>query len=178
MEINVHRSRVTKVEVAMKIKERMVKLVTVCGPEDNLAEVTAMMWDNRCGVLPVVDNEERVISMITDRDICIALGTRNLRASDVYVRDVAPPRVFACLDSDDISFALRTMVAQNVRRLPVVNDEGKLVGVISIDDFLLHTERGKGGVLSLEALEALKTIIENRQRCHTHEPAEMLAANV
>ena len=156
--------REKKKEGIMKIKDRMVKSVSVCRPEDNLAEVTAMMWEGRCGALPVLDAEEGVISMITDRDVCIALGTRNLRASDVNVKDVAPSRVFVCLDSDDISYALKTMVSQNVRRLPVINNEGKLVGIILIDDFLLHSEPGKAGILSLEVLEALKTIIENRQR--------------
>ena len=159
----------------MKTKDYMTKLVSVCRPEDNLAEVTAMMWEGRCGVLPVVDAEERVISMITDRDICIALGTRNLRASEVQVQEVVPSRVFTCTEGDDISFALRTMVAQNVRRLPVVNNEGKLMGVISIDDFLLHTEPGEAGVLSLEALEVLQTIIENRRPGHTHHTAELAA---
>jgi CBS domain-containing protein len=161
----------------MKTKERMTTTVSVCRPENNLAEVTAMMWEGRCGVLPVVDTDDRVISMITDRDICIALGTRNLRASDVQVKDVAPPRVFTCLETDDISLALRTMVSQNIRRLPVVNDDGKPVGILSIDDFLLHTEPGTAGILSLEALEALKAILTDRQPGHTHEPAEVMAAH-
>jgi len=151
--------------------------VSVCAPEDNLAEVAATMWEDRCGALPVVDAEGRVISMITDRDVCIALGTRNLRASEVQVKDVAPARVFTCQERDDINFALRTMVAQNIRRLPVVDDLGKLVGVISIDDFLLHAEPGKAGVLSLEALEALKKIVENRKRNHAHAPAEVIATH-
>jgi len=161
----------------MKTKERMVTDVSVCRPEDNLAEIAAVMWDSRCGALPVVDAEERVISMITDRDVAIALGTRNLRASDVLVKDVAPPRVFTCLDHDEMSFALTTMVSQNVRRLPVVNDQGKLVGLISIDDFLLHAEPGKAGVLSLEAISALRTIIENRLRSHHAEHTEVLATH-
>jgi CBS domain-containing protein len=161
----------------MKTKERMVNPVSVCRPHDNLAEVAATMWEGRCGALPVVDADDRVISMITDRDICIALGTRNLRASEVHVEDVAAPRVFTCLETDDISLALRTMVSQDVRRLPVVNDEGKLVGVLSIDDFLLHTEPGKAGVLSLEALEALKTIVENRKRDHVREGTHALMAH-
>jgi CBS domain-containing protein len=144
----------------MKAKDRMVNPVSVCRPDENLAEVAATMWETRCGALPVVDAEDRVISMITDRDICIALGTRNVRASEVHVHEVAAPRVFTCLDTDDISLALRTMVSKNVRRLPVV----KLVGVLSIDDFLLHTEPGQAGILSLEALEALKTIVETRKR--------------
>jgi len=161
----------------MKTKERMVKAVSLCRPENNLAEIAATMWEDRCGALPVVDAEGRVISMITDRDVAIALGTRNLRASDVLVQDVALPRVFTCLESDDVSFALRTMVSQNVRRLPVVDHEGKLAGVISIDDFLLHTVPGKAGVLSLEALEALKTIVENRKRDHAQEPTMAIAAH-
>jgi CBS domain-containing protein len=161
----------------MKIKERMIKTVLSCRPTDNLAEVTALLWDGRCGVLPVVDDEDRVISMITDRDICIALGTRNLRASEVQVKDVAPSRVFTCDRNDDISSALRTMVSQNVRRLPVVNDEGKLVGMLSIDDFLLDAKPGSAGVLSLETLEALKTIVENRKRDHPQETIKALTTH-
>lgn len=161
----------------MKTKERMVTAVSVCRPGDNLSEVAAIMWDSRCGALPVVGAQDRVISMITDRDVAIALGTRNLRASDVLVQDVAPPRVFTCLDRDDLSHALETMVAQNVRRLPVVNGDGKLLGLISIDDFLLHAEPGKAGILSLEALDALRTIIENRLRDHHREHAEVMATH-
>lgn len=161
----------------MKTKDRMAKPVVVCHPENNLAEIAAIMWEERCGALPVVDAEERVISMITDRDVAIALGTRNLRASDVLVKDVAPPRVFTCFDHDDLSEALNTMVSQNVRRLPVVDDHSKVVGMISIDDFLLHAEPGKAGVLSLEALEALRIILENRLRGHHPEHAEVLVTH-
>lgn len=157
----------------MRIRERMTGNVTTCRLDNNLAEVAAIMWSDRCGALPVVDAEGRVVSMITDRDVCIALGTRNLRASEVLVEQVVPPRVFTCLDHDELSQALSIMVAQNVRRLPVVTDEGTLVGILSIDDFLLHTEPGKAGVLSLEALEAVKTIVENRQRGRAHEAAEV-----
>jgi CBS-domain-containing membrane protein len=76
-----------------------------------------------------------------------------------------------------MSFALTTMVSQNVRRLPVVNNQGKLVGLISIDDFLLHAEPGKAGVLSLEALDALRTIIEKRLRDRHPEHTGVLATH-
>ena len=85
----------------MLVKEVMVSRVAVCWPEANLAEVAAILWESRCGSLPVVDDNGRVVSVITDRDIAIALGTRNMRASDVKVKDVAPPRVFTCAPSDD-----------------------------------------------------------------------------
>jgi CBS domain-containing protein len=67
----------------MNVKDVMVKNVSMCRPDNNLAEVTAIMWDARCGALPVEDGRGAVTSMITDRDICIALGTRNIRASEV-----------------------------------------------------------------------------------------------
>ena len=79
--------------------------------------------------------------------------------------------------ADDLSFALRTMVSQNVRRLPVVDDEGKAVGIISVDDFLVHTAPGSAGILSLEALEALRTIVEDRKRGHSRESAALVVAH-
>ncbi len=161
----------------MKTQDRMVKDVCVCRMDHNLAEVTAIMWEERCGALPVVDASGRALSIITDRDICIALGTRNARAAEVRVEDVVPPRVFTCHERDDIFVAMKTMVSQNVRRLPVVDDEDKLVGIISIDDLLLHTEPGKAGVLSLEVLEAMKTIIENRKRGFVPQTAEVMATH-
>lgn len=159
----------------MKTKERMTAPVAVCHPENNLAEVAALMWEHRSGALPVVDAQQRVISMITDRDVCIALGTRDLRASEVLVKDVAPPRVFTCQAHDDVSLALHTMVSQNVRRLPVVDEEMKVVGLISIDFFLMHAEPGRAGVLSLEVLDALRTIIESRLPDHPREKTEVMA---
>jgi len=157
----------------MKAKERMTRRVVTCRMDNNLAEVAALMWEERCGALPVLAPDGRLASMITDRDVAIALGTRDLRASEVLVEQVVPARVFTCLEHDEMERALSIMVAQNVRRLPVVNDEGALAGILSIDDFLLHTQPGKAGVLSLEALEALKTIVENRQRGRSQGPAEL-----
>src|SRR6266487_975756 len=103
----------------MKVEDFMVRDVKFCNPNNNLAEVVETMWNGGCGTLPVL-NDGRLLSMITDRDICIALGTRNLRASEVHVSEVAAPRYFDCAADDDIYTALKTMAAQEVRRLPVV----------------------------------------------------------
>lgn len=157
----------------MKAKDLMSRSVVTCRMDDNLAEVAALMWAERCGALPVLGANGRLASMITDRDVAIALGTRNLRASDVLVHQVVLSRVFTCAEHDEMERALSIMVAQNVRRLPVIDGEAALVGILSIDDFLLHTQPGKAGVLSLEALEAVKTIVEDRQRGRSHPPAEL-----
>jgi CBS domain-containing protein len=162
----------------MKIKNVMVKNVTTCGPDDNVAEIAAKMWDARCGSVPVLDDRGTVTRLITDRDICIALGTRNVRASELKVKDVSLPRVFSCGPDDDVPLALKTMVAQNVRRLPVVDDMGKLAGILSIDDLLLHSEKtaGKTGISHEDVVNAAKLILTKRSREAVHEPAELIAA--
>lgn len=156
----------------MKVEDVMVRKVAVCRPENNLAEVAAMMWDERCGSLPVVDSLGNVASMITDRDICIALGTRNVRASELQVQDVSLPRVFNCRAKEDVLLALQTMTSQNVRRLPVVDDDGKLIGILSIDDLLLQSDKrqNESGISDKDVVNAVKVILKSRSRGLVHEP--------
>jgi CBS domain-containing protein len=144
----------------MLVKALMTKRVSFCRPENNLAELAEVMWNQRCGALPILDSFGRVTGVITDRDICIALGTRNMRASDVLARDVSPPRYFSCSPDDDVRDALRTMATQEVSRLPVVGDAGRLVGILSIDDIIF---RAGGGSSSLSDREILNTIRAMRE---------------
>jgi len=161
----------------MKTKDIMIANVAVCRPGDNLAAAVATMWEARCGVLPVLDARDAVSGMLTDRDVCIALGTRNARAADLRVSDVSLPRVFTCAPEDDVRSALDTMTSQNVRRLPVVDGDGRLIGILSIDDMLLHAERrpGKSGLSYAEVVEAAQTILRSRAKGHKHAPAELVA---
>lgn len=162
----------------MNVSDVMVKSVSVCKPDDDLGKATEAMWVHRCGVLPVVNDVGLVTSMITDRDICIALGTRNARAGEVFVRDVAPARVFTCKATDDVQTAVRTMIAQNVRRLPVTDEDGRIAGILSIDDLVLHsTDSLRGvGISQSDLIRATKTILEDRNPAHAHTPAELVAA--
>lgn len=123
----------------MRVDQVMRIKVATCRPESNLAEAIATMWSTNCGVLPVTAEGGEVLGIITDRDISVALGTRNLRSSDVRVRDVAHNHVLTCRPSDDIHVALQTMRRGRVRRLPVVF-EGRLEGIVSMDDLVLNAE--------------------------------------
>jgi len=96
-------------------------------------------------MLPVVNPEEKVIGVVTDRDLCIALGTRNRLAGEIAVWDVASDKVFACNPEDDIHTALATIAKSKVRRLPVINTAGKLEGILSMDDVVLHSESKVSG---------------------------------
>jgi CBS domain-containing protein len=124
----------------MKVREVMTKKACFCGPDSTSEEACFLMRKNNCGFLPVVGEGGNVIGVVTDRDICIALGTRNRKASDVSVWDVMPHKLFTCMEGDDVHCALKTLRAERIRRLPVVDRDGSLVGVLSIDDVVLNAK--------------------------------------
>lgn len=121
----------------MKVSDVMTKRPSFCGLDTNLSTAAELMWRNGCGFLPVVGEGGNVIGVITDRDISIALGTRNRRPSELLIKDVASPKLFTCTAEDNVHCALKTMRIEGIRRLPVIDREGALVGVLSIDDIAL-----------------------------------------
>ena len=149
----------------MKVQEVMTQDVLFCDLETNLAAVTQMLWQADCGALPVMDSNGRIHGMITDRDICIALGTRNVRSSELKAADVVGHEVFTCAPQDDIHQALKTMRVHKVRRLPVIDHEGQLAGILSLNEVVLRSHRlaRKPGDLSYEDVATtLKAICEHR----------------
>lgn len=129
----------------MKVKEVMTVGAKACMPEMSLAEAATLMWDNDCGALPVVNVDDRVVGMITDRDICFGATTKNSAPSEVSVGEVITGEVFACGPEEDIREALRTMRRERVRRLPVVGDGGTLEGILSMNDVVLKAEEQVDG---------------------------------
>jgi CBS domain-containing protein len=122
----------------MKVREIMTSKPSFYGPESTLEEAYFLMQKNNCGFLPVVGDGGNVIGVVTDRDMCIALGTRNRKPSDLRVWDVMPRKLFTCMEGDDVHCALNTLRAARIRRLPVIDRDGSLVGVLSINDIVLH----------------------------------------
>ncbi len=149
----------------MLVRELMTTEVRSCGPDSNLAEVAASMWDADCGIVPVVNSEGRVVSVVTDRDICIAAGTRGRAPNEIPVGEVvASGEVFSCQPDDDVRDALRTMGRRRVRRLPVLDEGGRLRGLFSINDAVLRAGTGAGTVSAPAVLETLKAICAHRPR--------------
>ena len=103
----------------MRVQDVMTKTVASCRPDANLAAATALMWEHNCGLLPVVNEPRKLSGVITDRDIAIALGTRDRRACEIRVSDVVYRAAVFCYADDDVRSALRIMAAERVRRLPV-----------------------------------------------------------
>ena len=143
----------------MRVRDVMTSDVRTCRPDTNLAEAVREMWEGDCGALPVVNDEGRVTGMITDRDICIALATRGRSADRVAVREVAQGPVHTCLADDDTATALETMKTHRVRRLPVIDADGHVRGILSLNDVVTHT----GSALPTEVVRTLAGICEHRR---------------
>ena len=158
----------------MRVQDVMNKTVASCHPDANLAVAAALMWEHNCGQLPVVNDEGKVSAVITDRDICIALGTRNQRACEVKVGDVIGRAAALCKADDDLRSALKTMAAERVRRLPVVDHEGVLVGILSLDDVTLrarhHDDTDRPPVSFEDVMNTLRTIYHRASRSKAHLP--------
>jgi CBS domain-containing protein len=143
----------------MKVKDLMKTTPRYCHPEANLGTAAELMWNADCGFLPILSAEGKVIGVITDRDICIALGTRNCLAGQLRVADVMSSKLYSCGPDDDIHAALQAMNEGKVRRLPVTTQSGTLVGVLSINDLLFRAEAsGFGRTPDLARDEAVRTL--------------------
>jgi CBS domain-containing protein len=135
----------------MKVKDLMTTDVKRCSPETNLASAARIMWEGDCGAVPVTDERDHVVGVITDRDICIAAATRPSREGEIPVKDVISKAVYSCAPGDDVRAALDTMKARKVRRLPVVDQGGRLVGIVSIHD-IAEQSRNRGGDVSPDSV--------------------------
>lgn len=150
----------------MRVKDVMTSEVKTCYMDTNLASVAMMMFEHDCGVLPVVNHRNKVIGMITDRDIAIATGMKGIPASDIAVGEIISGHVYSVTANEDIHTALKTMRHNRVRRLPVIDDEGMLKGILSLNDVLLRAEEKKGkrhpDLNYEDAMSTVKAICEHR----------------
>jgi CBS domain-containing protein len=140
----------------MKVYEVMTIEVGFCLLEDNLTKAAEIMWEKDCGVVPVVDAENRVVGVITDRDICIAAASRSLKTSEIKTSEMNFRPVIVCVMEDDVKDVLRRMRKYKVKRLCVTNDNKELLGVISLTDILLKAgEKKSVRKLILSTLNAI-----------------------
>ena len=121
-----------------KISEVMTTDVKVVRPEDTVQRAAKMMADLDVGAIPVCDGK-RLQGMITDRDITIR-AMADGRGSDTPVRDVMTADVIWCTEEDDSQDVLNRMAEQQVRRIPVVDQDRNLVGIVALGDLAIEDE--------------------------------------
>jgi CBS domain-containing protein len=122
----------------MKIKDIMSKEVEVVLPTATLHEVAQKMQQRDCGCVIVV-KDDRLVGMITDRDIAIRCVAKAHDSSEVIAEHIMTPEILYCMETDDADDVARNMGVNKVRRLPVLNAEKRLVGIVSLGDLASHT---------------------------------------
>ena len=127
----------------MKVKDLMSAPPQTCHPEADLGTVTMVMWNHDCGFVPVIDASGKVAGVITDRDICIATATRRRLPQEITAAQTMTGPVHACRPDDSINDALATMKEFRVRRVPVVDADGQLQGVVSMNDIVLASQQNR-----------------------------------
>lgn len=131
----------------MRVKELMTPTAKAIWLTESLADAAKLMWDNDCGVLPVIKDGRKVVGMITDRDICMAVAMRDTNPSSVSIEEVMSGEVYSVNEDDDIELALTAMQEHKIRRLPVLNSDGDLEGILSMNDIVLNATPAKTGPL-------------------------------
>jgi CBS domain-containing protein len=114
----------------------MTRQVKSCSPGDTLERAAQLMWDGDCGCLPVCAGNgiNRVVGVITDRDICMSALFQGKSLHELQVSDAMARKLLSCKAGDAITDVEKTMREARIRRLPVVDDQGALVGIIGLAD--------------------------------------------
>lgn len=145
----------------MTVGELMSTPAQTCQPDTDLAAVTQMMWHHDCGFVPVVDADGHVAGVITDRDVCVASATRRLLPERIAASQAMSTSVHACLPDDDVERALVTMKQFQIRRLPVVDANGRLQGIVSMNDVVRAVGR-KGAPTATAVVATMAAICAPR----------------
>jgi len=141
----------------VKVKDVMTPDAKAVWITESLANAAREMWENDCGALPVIKDGRKVVGMITDRDICMAGAMRNQSLSQISVEEIMNKRVFAAELDEHIDHALQTMREHQIRRLPVLDAEGELSGIVSMNDIVLHAKARNGKKPAIDYADVVKT---------------------
>lgn len=127
----------------MRVEELMTKEVKACNPGDTLERAAQLMWDGDCGCLPVYagNGVNRVVGVITDRDICMSALFQGKALRELPVSGAMAHQLLACKAGDALADVEKTMREARIRRLPVVDEQGALIGIIGLADLAREAAR-------------------------------------
>ena len=145
----------------MKVKEVMTPDARATWITESLADAAKSMWENDCGVLPIIKDGRKVVGMITDRDICMATAMKDRNPSGISVEEVMTGTVYAATPEEDIEQALKTMREHKIRRLPVLNPQGELEGILSMNDIVLKATGKKPQIDYADVVKTYQAICEH-----------------
>jgi CBS domain-containing protein len=150
----------------MKVQDVMTTEVYSCGPEATLAAAARCMWERDCGIVPIVDGGGHLVGVLTDRDLCMAAYTQGRALDALRISHVMSGETFTCSADEPLNAVFSRLADRQVRRLPVVDGAGKLVGMLSLNDLARACLRVDGDRerrrLETTFVEALAAVCEPR----------------
>ena len=148
----------------MRVQDVMTSPAHSCTREVSLADAALAMRDYDCGALPVLDAAGRPVGILTDRDICLAVSRKNRFPATIPVREVMTMHPLTCTPASDLADVLGAMAASQVRRLPVVDSDDRLVGILSLSDVVSGAHAGPESPLLRQLIATFRAICGPRPR--------------
>lgn len=151
----------------MRVSKIMSKDVQTCGPDAFLCTAAEIMWQADCGFVPVVNGEGQLEGVVTDRDLCMAAYTQGRSLDQIAVREAMAGDPVVCSPKDSAADALKLLSQFQLHRLPVVDAQKMLAGVVSLNDLARHAasgSRGKKAGLSHEAVGMTLAAVSQRRK--------------
>jgi CBS domain-containing protein len=136
----------------MQVNEVMTRSVECTSPNATLQDAARRMRELDVGPLPVCGESDRLVGMLTDRDIVVRAVAEGLDPSTARVRDVMTPSVIYCFEDQDVTEAAQLMKENQVRRLVVLNRDKRLIGIVSLGDLAVDTGDEELAGATLEAV--------------------------
>ncbi len=140
----------------MKCKKIMSHNIKSCTPECSVRDAVLIMKEQNCGVVPVVNESNQVQGIVTDRDVALYTVLNEKDPDTTKLKEFMNKKVVTCFEDDDIESAITKMQKSQIRRIPIVNQENELLGLISLGDLAVKA----GEKEEHEAFETLEKISE------------------
>ena len=150
----------------MQIKDIMSHPVVSCPADSTLDHAARLMWEFDCGIVPVIGDDGRLAGIVTDRDICMAAYTQGRVLSAIPVGTAMATQVVAVHGEELIEQAEHLMRDSQIRRLPVLDNDNRPVGIVSMNDLARLAARAHKNAVNRELVETLAAVCEPRADGH------------
>jgi CBS-domain-containing membrane protein len=146
----------------MQIKDVMSHPPVTCPATSTLDHAARLMWEFDCGIIPVVNDDGRLSGVVTDRDICMAAYMQGRSLASIPIRTAMAKQVVAVHAGDPIEQAEQLMRDNQIRRLPVLDADGRLIGLLAMNDLARLAGRAKKGGVDRELVRTLAAVCQPR----------------
>jgi CBS domain-containing protein len=155
----------------MQIKDVMSHPVVTCAADSTLDHAARLMWEFDCGVIPVVDDDGRLAGVVTDRDICMAAYTQGRPLDAIPVSTAMAKQVVAGHGNDSVESIEALMRTSQVRRVPILDGEDRITGLVSMNDLARLASRAHRPAVDRELVKTMAAVCEPREHTAVSKPA-------